>query len=123
MAEVNNTEIKIDSTQSLETSPKNEIELQKRHSISTSIASSTAKNQHYDSKDDEKGTEDENGIDAAESEKLHLNQTKGSSDNQSDVESCINKSKSSNLVKYKLFLRLFFILGITKYLIKHIYIF
>ena len=93
MAELNDVDINRDSTKNLETTPTTEIELQVRQSSSSRMVSDTSGDPETVSKGDEGGNEAEDG------EILPLNETNCSAGDQSEVESCIFKGRSSDSLK------------------------
>ena len=93
MVELNDIDINSASTKNLRTTPTTEIELQERQSSSTRMVSNTCEELETDSKGDEGGGETEGG------EVLPLNETDRSAGDRSEVESCILKGNSSDLLK------------------------
>ena len=93
MAEINDVDIDSAPTQSVETMPSTEMELQERQSISSGMLSNTSGNQEAVSL----GNEGEG--EAPESVILRLNEINSSLDDQSEVESCILKGRSYYLLK------------------------
>ena len=93
MAELNDVDINSAPAQSVETMPSTEMELQERQSISSDTLSNTSGNQEAVSQGNEGGSE------APDSVILPLNETNCSSDDQSEVESCILKGRSYDLLK------------------------
>ena len=88
MAELNGVEMNNDSTKSLVIVPKNEIELQERQSITSSISLNSPGNQHDDPIDDTEQTEvaekAKNEIELHERQSISSGITPNTSGNQQD---------------------------------------
>ena len=93
MAEFNDVDMSSASTTNLETTPKAAIELQERHSSSISMVSNTIEDREAVSKGNERGSVPEEGAN------LTLNETNCSAGDHSELESCILKGRSSDLLK------------------------
>ena len=87
MAELNDVEIINSSPKSIDTTPRNEVELGKGQSVSTSLAPHTTETHQDQFKDGEGRTK------TAENENLSFDETNNSSDNQSEVEVTVHKGK------------------------------
>ena len=87
MAELNDVEIINSSPKSIDTTPRNEVELGKGQSVSTSLAPHTTETHQDQFKDGEGRTK------TAENENLSFDETNNSSDNQSEVEVIVPKGK------------------------------